>query len=71
MQPNPTVYGIGGKSCNRTPAAPESWAESDESQAARSGNLCTYAADEKSCNKALHAGHRGVRYGKTRRAAIT
>ena len=71
MQPNPTVYGIGGKSCNRTPAAPESWAESDGLQAAPSGNLCPYVADEKSCNKALHAGHRGIHYGETRRAAIT
>ena len=71
MQPNPTVYGIGGKSCNSTPAAPESWVESDGSQAARSENLCTYAADEKSCNKALHAGHCGICYGETRRAVIT
>ena len=55
------TYGIGGKSCNRTPAAPESWAESDGSQAASSGNLCTYAVDEKSCNRALHADRRGVR----------
>ena len=31
------------------------------SQAARSGNLCTYAVDEKSCNRALHADRRGVR----------
>ena len=54
-------YGIGGKSCNRTPAALESCAESDGSQAARSGNLCTYAVDEKSCNRALDADRRGVR----------
>ena len=59
-----TYYGIGEKSCN-------SWSDSDGSQAARSGNLCTYAVDEKSRNKALHAGHRCVRYGETRREAIT
>ena len=64
------MYGIGGKSCNRTLAAPESWADSDGSEAACSGNLCTYAVDERSCNKALHAGHRGVRYGETRCTAI-
>ena len=50
---------------------PESWTESDGSQAVRSANLCTYAADEESCNKALHVGQRGVRYGETWRAAIT
>ena len=66
-----TKYGIGGKSCNRTPAAAESWAESDGLQTACSRNLCTYAAGEKSCNEALHAGHRGVCYGETWRAAIT
>ena len=54
-------YGIGGKSCNRTLAALESCAESDGSQATRSGNLCTYAVDEKSCNRALDADRRGVR----------
>ena len=67
MQPNPTVYDIGGKSCNRTLAAPESRAKS-KSQAACSGNLCTYAADGKSCNKALHAGHRAA-YVMARRGA--
>ena len=71
MQPNPTVYGIRGKSSNRTPAAPESWVESDRLQAAHSGNLFTYAADEKSRNKALHAGHCGIHYGEMRHVVIT
>ena len=50
----PSSYGIGGKSCNRTPAAPESWANSDRSQAAHSGNLCTYVTTFHSiCNITL------------------